>query len=391
MVLLCFYCSEVQARTLNSARVDNFKKNSDNVVYSSSKVESLVRPTSRSKKTGKISSSSIRNSHLAGKKKTLIQPTVKDRIPNELPCFPTHNSDYLTGKLELFIQPTISGNVLSGTYGCVRNGGSRFHDGIDVKSIQRDRHNEPMDEILAILSGRVAYINAKPQDSDYGRYIILEHKEGGLLFYTLYAHLAKVDTRLKVNSFVKKSQTLGIMGHSSSLGIPVRLAHLHHSIGFRLGYDNLFENWYKTKGFATPNKHGCWNGLNLVGLDPLEFLNSKKTFSDFLKQQITAFQLSFDFPSIPTFITQNPGLLKKPIPQKVLGWKVSFNWVGCPITWEPLTEKPKKRISVEYINKEELFKHGNRHTLELNKKGNPYIGKTLKRQLFELFGESFTL
>ena len=311
-------------------------------------------------------------------------------ISNELPRFPTNNSAYLKGSLEQFIQPTASG-ISSGTYGCVRDNGRRFHEGIDIKSTQQSRRGEPLDKIFASLSGKVAYINHKPQDSTYGRYIVLEHCDNGLTFYTLYAHLSKVNSQLKLGSAVKKGQNLGIMGHSSSLGIPKSRAHLHFEIGVRLGDSACFDAWYKSQKFPTANKHGCWNGMNLVGLDPLDFLRSQKAFPIFLKQQPIAFQLSIKTSKTPSFIQQNPFLLNKPIPQKLFGWKISFNWVGCPILWEPLIEPLKKQISVDYIDRDELFKHGHRHTLELNAQGVPYLGKILERQLFELFGIRFKI
>ena len=309
----------------------------------------------------------------------------------EKPRFPTDNNISLSDKLESFIQPTASGTIFSGTYGCVRNNGRRFHEGIDIKSLQRNRKNEPKDKILATLSGKVAYINHNPQDSTYGRYIVLEHQECGLTFYTLYAHLSEINHTIKINSSVRSGQILGIMGHSSSSNIPRARAHLHFEVGMRLSDGDTFGAWYKSQKFSTPNKHGCWNGMNLVGLNPLDFLRSQTSFSAFLKQQPVAFQLSIKTQKIPQFITQNPALLKTPIPSKLFGWKISFNWVGCPLLWEPLTEQPKKPILATFINKDELFKNGNRHTLELNKKGIPYIGKILSRQLFELFGEGFRL
>ena len=322
-----------------------------------------------------------------GAEKTIPNP----HLSTELPRFPTDNKADLNGPLERFIQSTASGKILSGTYGCVRDNGHRFHGGIDIKPLQRNRKGEPMDNVFASLSGNVAYINYREQDSTYGKYIIVEHKNGGLRFYTLYAHLSEINKQLKLNVFVKKGQILGIMGHSSSSNIPKSRSHLHFEIGMRLGDDTNFEKWYKTQKFSTKNKHGCWNGMNLVGLNPLDFLRSQKSFAQFLKQQPIAFQLSVKTSKTPPFIISNPALLKNPIPQKILGWKISFNWVGCPILWEVLTKQPKKQIAIDYIDKNELFKHGNRHTVELCRNGAPFIGKILNRQLFELFGELFKL
>src|SRR6266702_8321598 len=51
----------------------------------------------------------------------------------------------------------------------------RFHEGIDIRPLQRDARGEPLDEVRAIAAGKVLYVNLVPAHSNYGKYIIIEH------------------------------------------------------------------------------------------------------------------------------------------------------------------------------------------------------------------------
>ena len=58
------------------------------------------------------------------------------------------NPAFQQGKpLEAFIQPTSSGKLVSGLFGCVRNNGHKFHEGIDLYPIARDSSGEAIDKI----------------------------------------------------------------------------------------------------------------------------------------------------------------------------------------------------------------------------------------------------
>ena len=309
----------------------------------------------------------------------------------EEPCWPTENKAFYQNKpLEDYIQPTASGKVLSGTYGCVRNYGTRFHEGIDIKPIKHNRKGEPLDKISACLPGRVVYINSNPGLSTYGRYLVLEHKEQGLIFYSLYAHLSQIQKKLHPGVFVHRGEIIGQMGHSSCSPIPKNRAHLHFEIGMKIGSKTSFETWYISQHFPSRNRHGEWNGMNLVGLDPLAFFKAKTSFLDFFKKQKTAFVLTVKTTKIPPFIRDNSSLCENKI-ENITGWKIVFNWVGMPIKWTALTHKLPQTIRLDAYDKEELKQHGNRHTLEFDKKNNPFLGKILQRQLFELFEEYFHL
>src|SRR2546430_10560448 len=71
-----------------------------------------------------------------------------------------------------------------GQYGFVRNrvetsAGTvytRFHKGIDIRALRRDARGEPLDQVRAIADGKVVHTNPVPDYSNYGKYIVIEHR-----------------------------------------------------------------------------------------------------------------------------------------------------------------------------------------------------------------------
>mgnify|MGYP003334059019 CR=1 FL=1 len=67
------------------------------------------------------------------------------------------------------------------------------------------------------------------------------------------------------------------MGHSSGgYMIPAARAHLHFEVGLAITSD--FQGWYDHRRFGSRNEHGMWNGMNLVGVDPVAFFGSATGF-----------------------------------------------------------------------------------------------------------------
>jgi hypothetical protein len=79
-----------------------------------------------------------------------------------------------------------------GQYGFVRDpkstgGGvvyTRFHEGIDIRSVHRDANGEPLDEVRAIADGEVVHVSLAPGYSNYGKYIVIEHRWDGSNYYS---------------------------------------------------------------------------------------------------------------------------------------------------------------------------------------------------------------
>jgi peptidoglycan LD-endopeptidase LytH len=257
--------------------------------------------------------------------------------------WPTPNRAYLEGKgFEAFVQPTVSGLVESGLFGCVRSGGSQFHEGLDLFPLQRDRRGEPLDPVFAILPGVVRYVNARVGDSSYGRYVVIEHPGTTPAVVSLYAHLRSIAPDLAPGSLVKAGDTIGGLGRSAGgYSIPTDRAHLHLEIGLWATRD--FQSWYNSRGFGSPNKHGLWHGFNILGFDALDYWDRWQagqvtTFRDYLIRQPTALSVRVRATKPPDFAQRYPSLLTGPLPARVAGWQVDFTWFGIPKAWTPLEE-----------------------------------------------------
>lgn len=255
--------------------------------------------------------------------------------------WPTPNPAFQLGEpIEAYVQPTASGQVTSGLFGCVRNGGAKFHEGLDLYPIQRDSRGEALDSVYAILPGRVAYISARSGHSSYGRYVVVVHEGESPAFHSLYAHLASVDPGLKLGSPVQAGTVLGKMGRSAAgYSIPRSRAHLHLELGFKLS-DN-FQAWFDRQKFGSPNRHGNWNGMNLVSVDPLAFYQEMRGgtvsgFDGYLRTLPVAARIRVQSTRIPDFVRNYPALLTRPYANReVVAWDIAFTQFGVPVQWTP--------------------------------------------------------
>ncbi len=311
--------------------------------------------------------------------------------------WPTPNPAWAEGKpLGDFLQHAGSGDPESGAFGGVRSSGTQFHEGLDVRCLARDRRGEPLDSVFATMTGVVRHVSASAGDSSYGRYIVLEHPEQQPGVYTLYAHLARIAPGVREGGRVTRGQVIGTMGHSSGgYVIPVERAHLHFEIGVMM--TRGFQTWYDRQKLGSRNDHGVWNGLNLMGIDPLDFLNQWRarrvnTFEDYFAHMETAVRVRIATHRTPDFVTRYPALLTRaPATTFIGGWEIKFNWTGVPFAWTPLApsevlglaaEKPEIVEANAGIERRERSKK-----LAVLRRGNWTIGKDLEmvlQQLFEL-------
>lgn len=310
--------------------------------------------------------------------------------------WPTPNPAWSEGKpIAAFIQHAGSGDPESGTFGGVRTAGRQFHEGIDIKCLNRDRHGEPTDDIYAAMDGVVRHINNVVGDSNYGRYIVLEHPEQTPAVYTLYAHLSRIAPGLKVGERVARGQVIAIMGHTSDRGIPRDRAHLHFEFGVMV--TEQFQLWYLRQRFGSRNEQGIWNGMNLMGLDPLALFNGWREgrinrMQDVFAQQVPEVRLCIATHRMPDFVRRYPSLLTRPLPiGPVAGWEILFNWTGVPFSWTPLTPAeavglPNEDPVIMDVNTE-LERREHSKTLVISRRGHWVIGRDLEnviQQLFEL-------
>lgn len=243
----------------------------------------------------------------------------------------------------------------AGGYGMVRtpfrasNGRimfSRMHEGIDIKPMERDAQGEPLDLVYPIAPGKVVYTSPSPGLSNYGRYVVVSHRVPEGVIYSLYAHLARVDCA--VGQTVGTANALGKMGHSGA-GIDRRRSHVHLEICLMIHshYDQ----------FSPPtNKHGIFNGMNLVGVDPAPILRacgggvplSLKAHWNKLKEHYRVRVPTNG--QMPDFLQRYPFLYKGnrtlPLPEAV---DVAFTAEGVPIGVYPAAEKVSQPVIISCI------------------------------------------
>ncbi|MDF9826751.1 murein DD-endopeptidase MepM/ murein hydrolase activator NlpD [Ereboglobus sp. PH5-10] len=309
-------------------------------------------------------------------------------------AWPTPNTAFMRGRgVEAYIQPTASGVVASGLYGGTRNGGRRFHEGIDLKPTLRDTRGEPLDAVFAVLPGVVRHLNLIPGNSNYGRYIVIEHPGVSPAVYSLYAHLSAAQPGLRAGDTVARGQRIATMGRSSDvIAIPKSRAHLHFELGVRLT-DN-FQPWYDARDFGGKNKHGVWNGMNLMGFDPLDFFSKWRAgevpdFRAYFSRMKPAVRVRYVTRAVPDFTRRYPALLTKPVPSGgVGGWEILFNETGIPFAWTPLGETEIAGIAGEARitwKDDAILKAWRCKSLVLTQRGAPVPGRDLRAVLGLLF------
>lgn len=275
--------------------------------------------------------------------------------------WPTPNPAWSEGKpSSAFLQDAGTGDPASGGFGGVRNNGRRFHEGMDIKALARDRRGEATDLVFSAMDGVVRHVSTIARNSSYGRYVVLEHPSLQPAVYTLYAHLASVAPGIKSGTRVRRGQSLGVMGRSAGgYAIPRRRSHLHFEMGLWLTRD--FQSWYDWKKFGSRNEHGHFNGMNLMGFDPLDFFNNYRagrinTVQDYFGQMRPAAKLRIATMQTPDFVRRYPTLVAKHLPMLIAGWEIELDWTGLPFRWTPLdasTVKGMRRDEVRIVQVDE--------------------------------------
>lgn len=309
--------------------------------------------------------------------------------------WPTPSTAWMDGRpASEFLQHAGSGDPESGGFGGVRSGGNQFHEGIDIRPVARDRRGAPTDEVFAAMAGVVRHVSNTSGNSNYGRYVVLEHSDHSPGVYTLYAHLAAIATDVTIGTKIALGQTIGKMGNSAGgYVIPRERAHLHFEIGLMVSRN--FQTWYDSKKFGSRNEHNIWNGMNLIGVDPLEFFElwrsgKVNTFADYFAQMHPAVRLRVASSRIPDFVTRYPSLLTKPMQDNVSGWEISFNWTGLPFRWTPLTPMETIGMAVNVPTFLEvdaaLDRQQRSKSLAVKRSGKWAAGRDLETVLQQLFG-----
>jgi hypothetical protein len=206
-----------------------------------------------------------------------------------------------------------------------------LHEGIDISPVRRDAQGNPLDDILASAEGVVVHASREAGASNYGRYVVIEHRIEGSPVYTLYAHLSEIS--VEPGQRVAQGERIGRMGFSGS-GLDRARSHLHFEIAVLLS--ERFEDWHQRHFRGSPNKHGLFNGLNLVGIDPAPILlESAKDPSFSLAKHIRDrepfFKITLPAESAMPLISRHPWLVPEGEPASPPAWTLAFTPYGFPV------------------------------------------------------------
>ena len=256
----------------------------------------------------------------------------------------------------------------------------RFHEGIDIRPLQRDARGEPLDVVRAIADGRVVYVNAVPAHSDYGQYVVIEHRWAGSSYYSLYAHLS--DVTVRPDEKVARRQQIGVMGYTGS-GINQQRAHLHLEIDLMLS--RHFQSWYDAFRKEEPNHHGLYNGINLKGLDiaRLYLALARKpslTIPEFVAGDQTFYKVALPNSGHFDLVELYPWLLRQTAEATAGSWEVSFTRSGLPLAVEPrphAVAQPEltwiKSSAIDYGNLTQDYVAGLGKSAHLAKQGEEFM------------------
>jgi len=227
---------------------------------------------------------------------------------------------------------------------------TRFHEGIDIRSLHRDAHGEPLDEVRAIADGKVVHVNPVAGYSNYGKYIVIEHRWAGSSYYSLYGHLSSI--AVQPGDTVKRGQHIAVMGHTGT-GLNRERAHLHLELNLMLSHE--FEPWYNTFFRNDPNHNGIYNGMNLIGLDVARLYlavhkNPSITIPEFLSREETFYKVTlpksrhFELPKFYPWMLTTGGRNEKS------SWEVSFAKSGVPLRIES-SDKTVTQPELSFVKK----------------------------------------
>ena len=283
--------------------------------------------------------------------------------------FPTANHFLYDRGAELqFFAPTAPDKPwMSGSFGCVRDDGTRMHEGLDIRHLQTDRRGEPTDPVMATADGTVVYFSIRPSLSNYGNYIVIRHVVEGLEIYSLYAHLSAVRPGLKVGEQVRAGEVIATMGRTSNAEVILKeRAHVHFELNVLVN-DN-FAGWFNKASPGERNDHGEWNGQNLNGLDEREILLgehnpvSKFSLLTFLRSQTELCRVLVRATNFPYLKRYAALVLRNPKAEKegIAGYEIALNYNGVAFALMPRAESEiKSRAKFQLLSVNEPVERAN--------------------------------
>ena len=230
---------------------------------------------------------------------------------------------------------------------------TRFHEGIDIRALRRDAHGEPLDEVHAIADGKVVHTNLVPGYSNYGKYIVIEHRWDGSSYYSLYGRLSSL--AVQPGDTAKRGQPIAVMGYTGA-GLNQERAHLHLELNLMLS--QRFDAWYNAFFKNDPNHNGIYNGMNLAGLDIARFYlalrkNPSLTIPEFLSTEETFYKVTLPISRYFELPKLYPWMLAAATRNDKSSWEISFARSGLPLKIEP-SDKHVTQPELSYVKKSSI-------------------------------------
>lgn len=294
---------------------------------------------------------------------SLLTFTAHAELPLDL-RFPTEN-DFLIKKqpekFYMYVNRNFEGVESkpwqAGSYGFVRTSRrtkegviqTKFHEGLDIKPLKRDKRNKPLDLVNAIAPGTIVYVNAKAAASNYGKYVVVQHDWGNGPFFSLYAHLA--DIVVQTEQRVLGGTALGQLGYTG-VGLNRTRAHVHLELNVLLS--DSFDSWF-LRELGGRNDKGLYNGLNLAGLDLGRLYlslqnNPSLTLPEFIRKKPVYFKITLPRKAgeVPFLLKTYPWLSPTDIRKRSASWEISFTNSGFPTHFIPSNRRVTKP-TVTYV------------------------------------------
>ena len=298
---------------------------------------------------------------------------------------PTENQHLFTGEMDqfyMYVERTFEGQTTkpweAGSYGFVRSAirvndqvlMTKFHEGIDISPVNRDKAGNPLDLVSSIAAGRVAHISPIAGRSNYGKYVVVEHTWENSSVYSLYAHLAEITC--KEGDSVRAGSVLGRMGYTGA-GIDRTRAHCHLELGMLLSAH--YDEWHQKSGGGT-NFHGLFNGMNITGSEVSRFFlehraNPALQFSEFIANTPVYFKVTVPSHGTPDFVARYPWI-KRGSAATAVSWEISFSATGLPVAFNPsqrevaaplVTSVRPSTVPQRYLTRGLITGEGNQATL----------------------------
>lgn len=280
---------------------------------------------------------------------------------------PTENHHLFSGEPEkfyMYVDRIFEGETTKpwegGSFGYVRSpirvGGeivmSRFHEGIDIAPVRRDKAGNPLDLVMSISAGKVVHTSHISGRSNYGKYVVIEHDWENSKVYSLYAHLAEITAA--PGDAVDAGSVLGRMGYTGA-GLNRTRAHVHLELGLLMSTN--YQAWHD-RNFGSANYHGNFNGMNIAGVDVATFFmehreNPELTFREFVLSRPVQFKVTVSAEGVgPDFLSRYPWMRRGGEPDPV-SWEVGFAATGHAISFTPSSRQVSAPV-VSHIRPSEI-------------------------------------